>query len=79
MMSQSNSDLFARWARGAGIAALVVLAWAMLGPGGLFWNAVVAAGVVGAVVATVILVRSRSRPSLAQVIATIERDPPRRG
>jgi hypothetical protein len=79
MMSQSNSDQFARWARGGGIAALVVLAWAVLGPGGVFWNTIMAAGVVGAVIATVILVRSRSRPSLAQVIARIEREPPRRG
>jgi hypothetical protein len=75
MMSLFLSDQYARWARGAGFAALVVLAWALLGPGGLFWNAVAAAGLVGAAIATVILVRSRSQPSLAQVIATVRAEP----
>jgi len=36
----------------------------------IFWSAVLAAGVVGSLVATAILVRSRSIPSLAQVIAS---------
>lgn len=71
-MSSILSDQYARWARGAGFAALVTLAWTVLGPGGLFWNAVAVAGVVGAMVATAVLVRSRSQPSLAQVIATAE-------
>jgi hypothetical protein len=70
MMSRFLSDEYARWAGGAGLGALVVLAWAVLGPGGLFWNAVAAAGVAGATIATVVLVRSRAQPSLAQVIAT---------
>ena len=73
-MSQFTSDRFARWARGAGIAALLVLAWAVLVPGGLFWGAVVATGLVGATLATVALARSRSRPTLAQVVATAETD-----
>lgn len=71
-MSLLLSDQYARWARGAGFGALVLLAWALLGPSGLFWNSVAAAGVIGAAIATVILVRSRSQPSLAQVIATAE-------
>jgi hypothetical protein len=82
MMSLLLSDQYARWARGAGFAALVMLAWAVVGPGGLFWNAVAAAAVVGATIATVVLVRSRSQPSLAQVIATAETEagvPRRRG
>jgi hypothetical protein len=73
-MSQLTSDRFARSTRGAGIAALLVLAWAVLVPGGVFWSAVVAAALVGTTLATVALVRSRSRPSLAQVIATAEGD-----
>ena len=47
-------------------------------PGGLFWSAILAAGLVGATLATVALVRSRSNPTLAQVIATAETRP-RRG
>ncbi len=72
MMSQFQSEQSARWARGAGLTALLVLAWAVLVPGGVFWNAVAAAGLLGAVIATLALVRHRSRPSLAQVIATAE-------
>jgi hypothetical protein len=75
MMSQLTSSRFVRWSRGAGIAALLVLAWAVLVPEGLFWSAAVAAGLVGTTLATVALVRSRSHPTLAQVIATAERDP----
>jgi len=72
MMSQFTSDHLAGWTRGAGIGALLVLAWSVLVPGSLFWNAVVAAALVGVTLATVALVGSRSRPSLAQVIATAE-------
>jgi hypothetical protein len=38
----------------------------------IFWSAVLAAGVAGLLVATAFLVRSRSIPSLAQVIASAE-------
>lgn len=75
MTSQITSDPFARWTFGAGIAALLVLAGPVLVPGGLFWSALLAAGLVGATLATVAIVRSRSNPTLAQVIATAERDP----
>ena len=40
----------------------------------LFWSALFAAGVIGSALATVVLVRSRSAPSLAQVIARAEAD-----
>jgi len=41
----------------------------------IFWSAVLAAGVVGSLVATAFLVRTRSIPSLAQVIASAEAEP----
>lgn len=71
----STSDRFGRWTRGLGLLALVALAWSIFVPGGLFWAAVLASGLVGSAVATAFLVRSRQVPSLAQVIATAEREP----
>jgi anti-sigma factor RsiW len=68
-------ERFGRWTRGTGIVALVVLAWAVFIPDGLFWTALLAAGLTGAVVATALLVRSRRVPSLAQVIASAEASP----
>jgi ABC-type Fe3+-siderophore transport system permease subunit len=75
MMSQFTSDQFVRWSRGAGLGALLVLVWATLVPGGLFWSAILSAGLAGATLATVFLVRSRSHLTLAQVIAAAETDP----
>ena len=70
------SDRVERWIRGTGIVALVVLVWAVFLPDGSFlWAAVLAAGLIGSAVATAILVRSRSVPSLAQVIASAEAEP----
>ena len=69
------SDPVDRWIRGTGIVALVALgalAWAAFVPDGLFWTAVVAAGLIGSTVATSVLVRRRQVPSLAQVIASAE-------
>jgi len=65
-------DIFDHWTRGAGIAALVVLLWAVVVPDGLFWTIVLAVGLIGAAVATAVLVRGRSVPTLAQVIAAAE-------
>ena len=70
-----TSDRFGRWSRGAGLVTLLVLAWVVFQPGGLFWTAVVAAGLVGSVFATTLLVRSRSNPTLAQVITSAETEP----
>jgi hypothetical protein len=70
-----TSEQFVRWTRGIGIVALVTLAWAVFVPDGLFWTALVAAGLTGAAVATAVLVRSRRVPSLAQVIASAEASP----
>ena len=70
-----KSDRFGRWIHRIGLVSLVVLAWAVLAPGGAFWTAVLAAGLVGAAVATALLVRSRQVPSLAQVIASAETEP----
>jgi hypothetical protein len=70
-----KSDRFGRWIHRIGLVSLVVLAWAVLAPGGAFWTAVLAAGLVGAAVATALLVRSRKVPSLAQVIASAESAP----
>ncbi len=74
-MRALTSDHVGRWTRGAGIMALAALAWAAFVPGGLFWSVVVAVGLTGAVLVTVALVRSRSVPSLAQVIASAEAEP----
>jgi hypothetical protein len=73
-MRALDPENLGRWARAGGLLALAALAWAVLVPGGAFWSAVVGAGVVGTLVATSVLVRSRSQPSLAQVIATAEAD-----
>ena len=70
-----TSDRFDRWIRGTGIVALVALAWAVFVPDGLFWTVVLAAGLIGSMVATAVLLRSRSMPSLAQVIASAEAEP----
>jgi hypothetical protein len=64
------SDPFSRFAQGAQVVALVALAWAILVPGGLYWNAVAAVGLVGAAIATTLVVRSRQVPTLAQVMAS---------
>jgi len=69
------TDIFDHWTRGAGFVALVVLVWAVVVPDGVFWSIVLAAGLIGAAVATAVLVRSRSVPTLAQVIASAEAEP----
>lgn len=74
-MRVMTSDIFDHWTRGAGIVALAVLFWAVLAPDGLFWTIVLAAGLIGAAAATVVLMRSRSVPTLAQVIASAEAEP----
>ena len=74
-MRVSTSDRFERWTRGLGLVALVVLAWSVFAPRGVFWNAVLLASLIGSVGATALLVRSRSVPSLAQVIASAEAEP----
>jgi len=53
----------------------VALAWSLFVPGGFFWTAAVAAGLIGSVLATALLVRSRKAPTLAQVIASAEAEP----
>ena len=63
------------WIRATGIVALVALAWAVFVPDGPFWTAVLAAGLIGAALATAGLVRSRRVPSLAQVITRAEVKP----
>lgn len=74
-MSVLTSDRSRRWARGVGLFALAALAWSLLVPGGLFWAAVVGAGLIGSAVATAVVARNRQVPSLAQVIASAEREP----
>ena len=74
-MRVMTSDIFDRWTRGAGIAALGALVWAVVVPEGIFWTSVLAAGLMGVAVATAVLVRSRQVPTLAQVIATAEAEP----
>jgi hypothetical protein len=76
-MREILSDRLGRFMRGTGITAIAALCWAVLVPGGsfLFWSAILAAGLIGAAVATAVLVRNRSIPSLAQVIAIAEDEP----
>jgi hypothetical protein len=74
-VSELLSSHFDRWIRGTGIVAVVALAWAVFVPGGLFWTAVLAAGLIGTAVVTAVVVRRRSVPSLAQVIASAEAEP----
>ena len=74
-MEMMSSDIFDRWTRGAGLVALVALAWGVFVPAGVFWSAVLAAGLIGAALATGLLVRSRAVPSLADVIASAEAEP----
>jgi len=74
-MRMITSDIFDRWMRGAGLVALVALVWAVVVPEGIFWTAVLAAGLMGAAGATAVLVRSRQVPTLAQVIASAEAEP----
>jgi hypothetical protein len=71
-MRALTEDRLGHWTRGVGLVALAALAWVLFVPDGLFWAAVVAAGVIGAAVATAALVRSRSVPSLAEVIESAE-------
>ena len=63
------------WTRGAALVGLVVLAWALLVPGGILWTAMLALGVIGAAVATAVLARSRRIPTLAQVISNAQTEP----
>jgi hypothetical protein len=74
-MRVTTSDVFHRWIRGAGMFALVALVWAVVVPDGIFWTAVLAAALMGAAVATAVLVRSRQVPTLAQVITIAEAEP----
>jgi hypothetical protein len=69
------SDLFGRWAQGAGLVALVALVWAVVVPDGIFWSAVLVLGLVGAAIATTLVVRSRQVPTLAQVITSATAEP----
>jgi hypothetical protein len=83
-MRVMTSEIFHRWARGAGLVALVALVWAIVVPDGIFWSAVLAASLAGAAVATTLLVRSRQVPTLAQMITSATAGPvlvpsPRRG
>ena len=74
-MRMMTSDTFDRWTRGAGLVALVALVWAVVVPDGIFWSAALALGLVGAAIATTLVVRSRQVPTLAQVIASSTAEP----
>jgi len=74
-MRMMTSDTFDRWIRGAGLVALVALVWAVVVPEGVFWTAILAVGLMGAAVATTLLVRSRQAPTVAQMIASATAEP----
>ena len=63
------------WTRGVALVGIVVLAWAFLVPGGILWTAVLALGVIGAALATALLMHRRRIPSLAQVISSAQAEP----
>ena len=65
----------ANWIRGIALVALVVLAWAVLAPGGPLWTALLALSVIGAAIATAMLMRSRRVPTLSQMIAGVRAEP----
>jgi hypothetical protein len=67
--------MMANWTRGIALVALAVLAWAVLVPGGPLWTALLALGVVGAAIATAMLMRSRQLPTLSQAIAAVRAEP----
>ena len=74
-MRMMTSETFERWIRGAGLVALVALVWAVVAPEGIFWTAILAVGLMGAAVATALLVRSRQAPTVAQMIASATAEP----
>jgi hypothetical protein len=75
-MRVTTVDLVDHWTHGPGLVAVVVLvalAWgAVFVPGGVFWTAVLVAGLISAAVATAVLAPRRPIRSLAQVIASAE-------
>jgi len=71
-MTGVTLNRLSRWSQGVGVVALGGLAWAIFVPGGLFWLAIAVVGLVGAIVATTLLLRVRSVPTLAQVITSAE-------
>jgi hypothetical protein len=70
-----TSDRLSRWTQGTELVALAALVWAVFVPGGVLWTTVLAAGLIGSAVATAVLVRRPSIPSLAQVIASAGAEP----
>lgn len=74
-MRTITSDRFSQWTSGAGLVAVGGLAWVVYVPGGGFWSAALAAGLIGsALLATVLLARRRAVPSLAQAVASAAPD-----
>jgi hypothetical protein len=69
------TKMLSDWTRGVALVGLVVLAWAFLVPGGIFWTAGLALGVIGAALATAVLVHRRRIPTLAQVISSAQAEP----
>ena len=72
---QKVTKMLANWTRGIALVAFVVLAWTVLAPGGLLWVALLAMGVIGAAIATAMLMRSRRIPTLSQMIASVRAEP----
>ena len=69
-----TSNRWIRWTSGAGLVGLGALGWAVFVPGGVYWNAGLAAGLLGTALVTAALVKSRANPTLAQVIDLAEHD-----
>jgi len=63
-------DLFNRLVQGAGVVALAALVWGIAVPSGLAFTAALVVGLVGAAIATRLVVRSRQIPTLAQQVTS---------
>ena len=75
-MKELTLNRIGYWTRGAGVVALLALAWTIFVPGGgLLWSAALAAGLVGTAIAIAVITHNRSIPSLAQVITHAEDEP----
>lgn len=70
-----SSDRALRSVQGVGFVAFAILVWGILVDNGLFWSAVAATSVIGTAIATGLVIRDRSLPTLADVIASAEREP----
>ena len=76
-MSPLAYDRLEGMIRVGAVLGLLALAWGVVAPGPLLGTALLVLGLIGVVLATVIVVRTRRVRSLAQVVADIREAPAR--